>query len=134
MPNSLRRRSAQGYVLGHTRDYDRHHAVDIAKLLDFLRATQPRLVEELGKDERLVITGRSGAATLEERDPVLRLLTLHITTEDHLAAPVAIMLAQTSRSLSPLCLHPSARIPSVSRPPVPPRCTAVPPRCPALAW
>ena len=30
-----------GYVLGSPADYDRDHAVDLAQLLAFLRATQP---------------------------------------------------------------------------------------------
>ena len=34
-----------GYVQGDPRDYDREHAADLAKLLDFLRATQPKVVE-----------------------------------------------------------------------------------------
>ena len=37
-----------GYVEGDPADYDRGHAVDLAKLLDFLRATQPEAVEALG--------------------------------------------------------------------------------------
>ena len=40
-----------GYVEGDRRDYDRDHAVDLAKLLDFLRATQSEKVEQLGLDE-----------------------------------------------------------------------------------
>ena len=39
-----------GYVEGDWRDYDRDHAVDLAKLLAFLRATQPEKVEQLGLD------------------------------------------------------------------------------------
>ncbi len=39
-----------GYMLGRSEDYDRDHAVDRAKLLEFLRATQPRVVELLGLD------------------------------------------------------------------------------------
>ncbi len=38
---------AGGYVEGAPADYDRVHAVDTAKLLDFLRATQPKAVELL---------------------------------------------------------------------------------------
>jgi type I restriction enzyme R subunit len=34
-------------VLGDPTDYDRAHAVDLARLLAFLRATQPRVVEQL---------------------------------------------------------------------------------------
>jgi type I restriction enzyme R subunit len=37
-----------GYVQGDPRDYDRNYAVDLAKLLDFLRATQPEVIEQLG--------------------------------------------------------------------------------------
>lgn len=39
-----------GYVEGDPRDYDRTHAVDLAKLLTFLRATQLEKVEQLGLD------------------------------------------------------------------------------------
>jgi type I restriction enzyme, R subunit len=37
-----------GYVLGDPQDYDRDHAVDLAKLLAFLQATQPQVYEQLG--------------------------------------------------------------------------------------
>jgi len=37
-----------GYKLGKPEDYDRDHAVDLAKLLEFLQATQPEVVEQLG--------------------------------------------------------------------------------------
>jgi type I restriction enzyme, R subunit len=37
-----------GYVLGDPQDYDRDHAVDLAKLLAFLQATQPKVFEQLG--------------------------------------------------------------------------------------
>ena len=37
-----------GWVPGDARDYDRGHAVDLAKLLGFLEATQPTVVERLG--------------------------------------------------------------------------------------
>lgn len=37
-----------GYVKGDPADYDREHAVDLAKLLDFLRATQPNVIEQFG--------------------------------------------------------------------------------------
>jgi type I restriction enzyme R subunit len=37
-----------GYVLGHASDYDREFAVDVPKLLAFLQATQPQIVEQLG--------------------------------------------------------------------------------------
>jgi type I restriction enzyme, R subunit len=36
-----------GYTLGDPKDYDRDHAVDLTKLLAFLRATQPKAVEQL---------------------------------------------------------------------------------------
>ena len=39
-----------GYVEGNPADYDRDHAVDLAKLLSFLHATQPTVVEQLGLD------------------------------------------------------------------------------------
>jgi type I restriction enzyme R subunit len=37
-----------GYVPGDPHDYDRDHAVDLAKLLAFLHATQPKTIEQLG--------------------------------------------------------------------------------------
>src|SRR6266478_854946 len=37
-----------GYVLGHSQDYDRDHAVDCAKLLTFLQTTQPHVFTQLG--------------------------------------------------------------------------------------
>lgn len=37
-----------GYVPGDPRDFDRDHAVDLAKLLAFLNDTQPKAVEALG--------------------------------------------------------------------------------------
>lgn len=37
-----------GYVTGDSKDFDRDHAVDLAKLFDFLNATQPEVVEALG--------------------------------------------------------------------------------------
>jgi type I restriction enzyme R subunit len=40
--------SEAGYVHGRSEDYDRDHAVDLAKLLGFLQATQPRAAETLG--------------------------------------------------------------------------------------
>ena len=40
-----------GYVLGDPGDYDRDHAVDLARLLDFLQATQPQAVTQLGLTE-----------------------------------------------------------------------------------
>jgi type I restriction enzyme R subunit len=36
------------YIQGDPHDYDRDYAVDTAKLLDFLHATQPEVVEQLG--------------------------------------------------------------------------------------
>jgi type I restriction enzyme R subunit len=39
-----------GYVEGDPADYDRDHAVDLVKLLLFLKATQPELVDQLGLD------------------------------------------------------------------------------------
>jgi type I restriction enzyme R subunit len=36
------------YVAGDPKDYDRDHAVDVAKLMAFLNATQPEIVERLG--------------------------------------------------------------------------------------
>ena len=51
-----------GYVQGDSKDYDRDHAVDLAKLLDFLRATQPEAIEQFGLDndgpERLKFLNR----------------------------------------------------------------------------
>ena len=40
-----------GYVQGDLQDYDREHAVDLAKLLQFLAATQPDTYEALGIDQ-----------------------------------------------------------------------------------
>ena len=40
-----------GYVQGDPQDYDREHAVDLAKLLQFLSVTQPATYEALGIDE-----------------------------------------------------------------------------------
>jgi type I restriction enzyme, R subunit len=40
--------SESGYVQGDRKDYDRAHAVDLVKLLDFLQSTQPEIVEQLG--------------------------------------------------------------------------------------
>ncbi len=44
--------SEAGYVQGRSEDYDREHAVDLAQLTAFVRATQPRAAEalELGHD------------------------------------------------------------------------------------
>src|SRR3972149_9142436 len=36
-----------GYVAGDPLDYDRDYAVDFTKLLSFLKATQPKVVEQL---------------------------------------------------------------------------------------
>ena len=40
-----------GYVAGDPKDFDRDHAVDLTKLLDFLNATQPETVEALAIGE-----------------------------------------------------------------------------------
>ena len=40
-----------GYVAGDPKDYDRGHAVELAKLLVFLEATQPKVVTQLGLDQ-----------------------------------------------------------------------------------
>lgn len=40
-----------GYIQGDSQDYDREHAVDLVKLLQFLAATQPDTCETLGIDE-----------------------------------------------------------------------------------
>ena len=40
-----------GYVQGDPQDYDREHALDSSKLLQFLAATQPDIYEILGIDE-----------------------------------------------------------------------------------
>lgn len=40
-----------GYQQGTIEDYDREHAVDLTKLLTFLRESQPNVVESLGLDE-----------------------------------------------------------------------------------
>jgi type I restriction enzyme R subunit len=37
-----------GYVQGDADDYDRDHAVDLPKLLEFLKATQPKSFSQLG--------------------------------------------------------------------------------------
>ena len=42
--------SPPGYVEGSSEDYDRDHAVDLAKLLSFLKDTQPEAVEALNLD------------------------------------------------------------------------------------
>ena len=41
-----------GYGAGHSKDFDRDHAVDLAKLFDFLNTTQPEAVEalDIGED------------------------------------------------------------------------------------
>jgi type I restriction enzyme R subunit len=39
-----------GYVQGDPKDYDRDHAVDLTKLLDFFLSTQPKVVSQLGLD------------------------------------------------------------------------------------
>lgn len=40
--------SVASYALGDQKDYDREHAVDLPKLLSFLKSTQPKLIEQLG--------------------------------------------------------------------------------------
>jgi len=40
-----------GYVAGDSKDFDRDHAIDLAKLFAFLNATQPEAVEALGIGE-----------------------------------------------------------------------------------
>lgn len=40
-----------GYVTGDPKEYDREHAVDLAKLTAFLEATQPEIAEHLDLDE-----------------------------------------------------------------------------------
>ena len=40
----------QGYALGDPKEYDRDHAVDLLKLLNFLLSTQPKVVSQLGLD------------------------------------------------------------------------------------
>ncbi|AET65213.1 type I restriction endonuclease subunit R [Methanothrix harundinacea] len=42
--------SEAGYVEGDSKDYDRDHAVDLIKLLEFLLSTQPQAVNQLGLD------------------------------------------------------------------------------------
>lgn len=37
-----------GYLLGHTSDYDKDHAVDLRHLLEFIKNTQPKAFEQLG--------------------------------------------------------------------------------------
>lgn len=31
-----------GYSQGNSKDYDREHAIDLAKLIEFVKATQPK--------------------------------------------------------------------------------------------
>ena len=47
-----------GYVAGASKDFDRDHAVDLAKLFDFLSATQPEAVEALGVIARREARGK----------------------------------------------------------------------------
>ena len=37
-----------GYVHGDRDDYDRDHAIDLPKLLEFLKTTQPKIFTKLG--------------------------------------------------------------------------------------
>ncbi|MFQ5757885.1 MAG: type I restriction endonuclease subunit R, partial [Acidiferrobacterales bacterium] len=46
LPNLTEARAT--YVQGDPKDYDRDHAVDLAKLLGFLQTTQPDVFEKLG--------------------------------------------------------------------------------------
>ena len=39
-----------GYKSGDAKDYDRDHALDLAKFLEFLKATQPNVVKQLDLD------------------------------------------------------------------------------------
>lgn len=36
-----------GYAPGDSKDYDREHAIDLAKLIEFVKATQPKAFEAL---------------------------------------------------------------------------------------
>jgi type I restriction enzyme, R subunit len=36
-----------GYEAGNNEDFDREHALDLTKLLNFIRATQPKVYEDL---------------------------------------------------------------------------------------
>src|SRR5690625_2940096 len=40
-----------GYVQGDPKDFDRDHAVDLAKLLGFLKATQPDVIERFDLEQ-----------------------------------------------------------------------------------
>lgn len=40
-----------GYEAGNPNDFDREHAVDLAKLLAFLKDTQPKVIDALGLDQ-----------------------------------------------------------------------------------
>ncbi len=40
-----------GWLAGNPKDYDREHAIDLAKLFAFLRATQPKVLEQLSLDD-----------------------------------------------------------------------------------
>jgi len=54
LPHSIRESSTyriSGYVQGNPADYDRSYAVDLAKLTEFLRATQPAVIDALGLEE-----------------------------------------------------------------------------------
>jgi len=48
---SLVRYGGTGYVAGDPADYDRSHAVDLAKFLSFVHATQPEVIEQLSLAE-----------------------------------------------------------------------------------
>ena len=51
-----------GHVQGDPKDYDKDHAVDLSRLLDFLEATQPKTIEQFGLEndgpERLKFLNR----------------------------------------------------------------------------
>ena len=40
-----------GYVRGDPKDYDREHAIDLAKLIEFVKVTQPKTFEALSLGE-----------------------------------------------------------------------------------
>jgi len=65
------------YVKGNDKDYDKDHAVDCAKLLEFLQATQPKLIEKYniaqeGIDKEKFLTALEIAVTKRGVIDVLR--------------------------------------------------------------
>jgi type I restriction enzyme R subunit len=40
--------STAGWTAGNPDDFDRDHAIDLAKLVEFIKSTQPRIVDQLG--------------------------------------------------------------------------------------